>query len=170
MFPPVPISRRVRSDTCTQLRSAVGCQADVRITDQSRERMAADGPHAACRGRRQASPLLPIVRDPRLAVSLRDGQCCNRLLCAASKRLERKHLPSPTRAYGDSPWRFRRPACATRWLATAAAHAASRRAGNSAQFRRIPRPPYIGAMLRDHGRRRSGRGSSLPDSCRAGWS
>jgi MFS family permease len=69
-----------------------------------------------------------------------------------------------------APWRFRRPACATRWLATAAAHAASRRAGNSAQFRRIPRPPYIGAMLRDHGRRRSGRGSSLPDSCRTGWS
>lgn len=94
----------------------------------------------------------------------------NRLPCAASKRLERKHLPSPTRAYGDNPWRFRRPACATRWLATAAAHAASQRAGNSAPFRRIPRPPYIGAMLRDHGRRRSGRGSSLPDSCRAGWS
>lgn len=49
IFPPVPISRRVRSGTCTRLRSAVRGQADVRMTDQPRERMAADGrslPHA----------------------------------------------------------------------------------------------------------------------------
>jgi len=43
MFPPVPISWRVRSDTCMQLRTAVGGQADVRMTDQTRERMAEDG-------------------------------------------------------------------------------------------------------------------------------
>jgi hypothetical protein len=43
MFLPVPISRRVRSETWTQLQSAIARRADARMTDQSRERMAADG-------------------------------------------------------------------------------------------------------------------------------
>jgi hypothetical protein len=37
--------------------------------------------------------------------SARWDSAANRLLCAASKRLESKHLPSPMGAYGDSPWR-----------------------------------------------------------------
>jgi hypothetical protein len=55
-------------------------------------------------------------------------------------------------------------------LLAAEAQVLSRRAGNSARVRGIPRLPCIGAMLRDRGKRHSGRGSSLPDLHRADWS